>query len=182
LSSLRTRRFALQQIGSLGLLGTVGLQVATARSGVRRAGELRIGDPAPPATLVTLDGKRISTNELLGRVVVVAFLATWCEPCREELPLLSAYQQMYASKGLRVLGFSLDEPRDVDKVREMARPLRFPVGLLSVSDAAGYGRIWHIPGSFTIARDGRLADNGWKDKRPLWTPERLRRVVDPLIH
>jgi peroxiredoxin len=136
---------------------------------------------APAATLVTLDGKHISTRGLLGNVVVLTFLATWCEPCREELPLLSDYQQAHQRKGFTVLGFSLDEPEDLEKVRKMAAPLRFPVGLLSASEAAGYGRIWHIPVSFTIDRSGRLADNGWKDKHPVWTPERLQRVVDPLL-
>jgi peroxiredoxin len=142
---------------------------------------LKIGEPAPVATLVTLDGKHINTSDLLGKVVVLTFLATWCDPCREELPLLSDYQQAHAARGLTVLGFSLDEAEDLDKVRKMAAPLRFPVGLLSASQALGYGRIWHIPVSFTIDRSGRLADNGWKDKHPAWTPERLQRVVEPLL-
>lgn len=131
--------------------------------------------------LVTLDGKRIATSDLHGQVVILTFLATWCEPCRDELPLLSDYQRVHAAKGLTVLGFSLDEPADLLKVRSMAAPLHFPVGLLSASEAAGYGRIWHIPVSFTIDRAGRLADNGWKDKHPVWTEERLQRVVDPLL-
>ena len=63
----------------------------------------------------------------------------------------------------------------------MAAPLSFPVGLLSASEAPGYGRIWRIPVSFTIDRSGRLADDGWKDRHPVWTPERLDRVVAPLL-
>lgn len=146
-----------------------------------RANALRVGYPAPPATLVTLDGKRLSASDFLGRVVILTFLATWCDPCRDELPLLSEYQQANANNGLTVLGFSLDEPDRQDEVRAMAAPLHFPVGLLSASRAPGYGRIWHIPVSFTIDRAGRLADDGWKDKDPVWTPERLQRVVAPLL-
>ncbi|GGA51567.1 hypothetical protein [Dyella nitratireducens] len=41
----------------------------------------------------------------------------------------------------------------------------------------GYGRIWHLPVSFTIDRDGKLVDNGWKDKQPAWTQERLHQIV-----
>lgn len=140
-----------------------------------------MGQPAPPATLVTLDGRHLATQDLLGRVVILTFLATWCGPCREELPLHSDYLQEHASRGLTVLGFSLDTPDILDRVRAMAAPLHFPVGLLSASSAPGYGRIWRIPVSFTIDRAGRLADDGWKDKPPVWTRERLERVVAPLL-
>ena len=174
--SLRTRRVFLRDTTALSLLGAGGLLAPQAR-----ASSLRVGETAPPATLVTLDGKRISTGGLHGKIVILTFLATWCEPCREELPLLSDYQQAHAAQGLVVLGFSLDDPADLDKVRAMAAPLHFPIGLLSASEAAGYGRIWRLPVSFTIDRAGRLADDGWKDKHPVWTPERLQRVVEPLL-
>jgi cytochrome c biogenesis protein CcmG/thiol:disulfide interchange protein DsbE len=176
LHSLRTRRAVLHNAAAFGLLGVTGLLTPVAR-----ANALRVGQAAPPATLVTLDGKRLPTSDFLGRVVILTFLATWCEPCRDELPLLSEYQQANAARGLTVLGFSLDEPDRLDAVRAMVAPLRFPVGLLSASQAPGYGRIWHIPVSFTIDRAGRLADDGWKDKHPVWTSERLQRVVAPLL-
>lgn len=171
---LRTRRALLREAVA-GFLG-VGLV-----SSVARAKSLRVGQPAPPATLVTLDGRRLSTGDLLGQVVILTFLATWCEPCRDELPLLSEYQQAHAARGLRVLGFSLDTPEHTEELRAMAAPLHFPVGLLSASQASGYGRIWRIPVSFTIDRRGRLADDGWQDKHPVWTRERLERVVAPLL-
>jgi cytochrome c biogenesis protein CcmG, thiol:disulfide interchange protein DsbE len=76
------------------------------------ANDVRIGSPAPAATLATLDGRRISTADLLGNVVILTFWATWCEPCREELPLLSRYLDEHADSGLRVLGFSLDTEGD----------------------------------------------------------------------
>ena len=61
------------------------------------------------------------------------------------------------------------------------RCVAFPVGLLRDSSAAGYGRIWRLPVSFTIDRTGVLVDDGWKDKQPSWTQERLQRVVTPLL-
>jgi cytochrome c biogenesis protein CcmG, thiol:disulfide interchange protein DsbE len=176
LPSPRTRRAVLQHALALGLMGAGGSVVRGAR-----ANSLRVGEPAPPATLVALDGKRYSTGDLRGRVVILTFMATWCEPCREELPLLSDYQQQHADHGLTVLGFSLDTADRLDEVRAMAGPLRFPVGLLSASTAPGYGRIWHIPVSFTVDRAGRLVDDGWKDRYPVWTQERLQRVVEPLL-
>jgi thiol-disulfide isomerase/thioredoxin len=145
------------------------------------ANDLRVGGPAPPATLVTLQGERISTAQLLGQVVILTFWATWCEPCREELPLLSAYAQRHAARGLRVLGFGLDTPDKLADVQRVAAGLSFPVGLMGASSAPGYGRIWRLPVNFTIGRDGRLVLDGWKEKAPSWTEERLDQVVTPLL-
>ncbi|HET6913458.1 MAG TPA: TlpA disulfide reductase family protein [Rhodanobacteraceae bacterium] len=143
--------------------------------------DLKVGAPAPPITLTTLDGKHIATRDLRGKVVILTFWATWCEPCREELPLLSRYAQQHAKQGLVVLGFSLDTPDELAKVRKVASTLSFPVGLLGDPHVPGYGRIWHLPVSFVIDRDGKLADDGWKDKDPVWTSARLEQVVTPLL-
>jgi thiol-disulfide isomerase/thioredoxin len=131
--------------------------------------------------LHTLDGRSIDTRDLVGQVVIVTFWATWCEPCRDELPLLSAYASRHADQGLQVLGFSLDGPDDLQAIRQIASGLNFPVGLLGSAWAGGYGRMWRIPVSFTIERSGLLADNGWDDKSPVWTSERLERIVTPLV-
>ncbi len=170
------RRAWLQSTAALGLLGLSGLLSVSAR-----ADELKVGKPAPPATLVTLDGQHLSSRSLIGEVVVLTFWATWCDPCREELPVLSDYAARHADQGLRVLGFSLDTPDNVDKVRAIASTLSFPIGLLADSSASGYGRMWRIPVSFVIDRAGLLHDNGWDDAQPVWTPERLARVVSPLL-
>jgi peroxiredoxin len=145
------------------------------------AGGLHVGTPAPAATLVTLDGQRISTSELHGQVVILTFWATWCSPCRDELPLLSDYLATHADAGLRVLAFSLDTRAELAEVRRVAQSLRFPVGLMSDSSASGYGRIWRLPVSFTIDRQGLLAEDGWKEKKPAWTRERLDQLVAPLL-
>ncbi|GLQ46178.1 hypothetical protein GCM10007862_12290 [Dyella lipolytica] len=145
------------------------------------ADDLVVGKTAPPITLNTLDGKRIDLRDLRGKVVILTFWATWCDPCREELPLLSRYAQEHAKQGLVVLGFSLDTPDELDQVRTIASNLSFPVGLLGDPHVPGYGRIWHLPVSFTIDRNGRLVDNGWQDKQPAWTADRLEQVVTPLL-
>ena len=145
------------------------------------AAGLRVGAPAPIATLVTLEGQRISSTDLLGQVVILTFWATWCAPCREELPLLSDYLAQHADGGLQILAFGLDTRDRLADVRQVAQSVRFPVGLMSDSSAPGYGRIWRLPVSFTIDRAGLLAADGWKEKRPVWTRERLDEVVTPLL-
>jgi cytochrome c biogenesis protein CcmG/thiol:disulfide interchange protein DsbE len=174
-STLLSRRAALKGCTAT-LVAWGGLRGSSAQ-----ATALHIGAAAPPAILTTLDGRRISTPALIGHVVILTFWATWCAPCRDELPLLSRYALQHADAGLDVLGFSLDTPDQLVEVRRVAQTLRFPVGLLSQSSAPGYGRIWRLPVNFTIDRAGRLVNNGWKDKKPGWTSERLEQVVTPLL-
>jgi len=146
-----------------------------------RAAELRVGAPAPPLTLVTLDGQHISTADLRGQVVILTFWATWCAPCRAELPLLSDYAARHHAEGLTVLAFSLDDPERLAEVRAIAATLSFPVGLLGSDRAGGYGRMWRLPVSFTIDRAGRLANDGWKEKNPALQAGRLEELVTPLL-
>ena len=162
-----------------------GLAAACTCTGLRSArawaGGLQVGKPAPEATLVTLDGQRISSADLIGQVVILTFWATWCVPCRDELPLLSDYLVHHADHGLQILGFSLDTRDTLAEVRQVAQSLHFPVGLMSASRAPGYGRIWRLPVSFTIDRKGLLAEDGWKEKQPAWTRARLDQLVTPLL-
>lgn len=159
---------------------TLAIALATA-SWPLRANDLVVGGPAPPITLNTLDGKPVALAELRGKVVILTFWATWCGPCREELPLLSRYARAHARDGLVVLGFSLDGADDIRQVRAVADTLSFQVGLLGDPHVPGYGRIWHLPVSFVVDRGGLLIDNGWKDKDPVWTQARLDRIVTPLL-
>ncbi len=170
-----SRRALLRAAFGLGIAGAAGLATRA------HAADLKLGQPAPPLVLHTLDGRSIATRDLLGQVVIATFWATWCVPCREELPLLSAYAAQHASQGLQVLGFSLDDPANLPKVRTVAATLSFPVGLLGSPWVPVYGRIWKLPVSFVIDRAGRLADNGWDDDPPTWTAQRLHSVVDPLL-
>jgi cytochrome c biogenesis protein CcmG, thiol:disulfide interchange protein DsbE len=170
------RRTLLQGAAAWGCLLLVGVPPRIAG-----ANALHVGAPAPAAMLMTLEGERISTSDLFGQVVILTFWATWCAPCREELPLLSSYAAQHAAAGLRVLGFSLDGVDKLREVRQVAQTLHFPVGFLANSSAPGYGRIWRLPVNFTIDRTGRLIDDGWKDKKPTWTTERLERIVTPLL-
>jgi len=143
--------------------------------------ELAVGEPVPPIALHTLDGREITLQSLAGQVVILTFWATWCEPCRDELPLLSRYAERHAGDGLAVLGFSLDEPENLPAVKKIADTLSFPVGLLGSAWAGGYGRMWRLPVSFVVDREGRLAENGWDLKDPVITAEHLTRFVDPVL-
>jgi cytochrome c biogenesis protein CcmG, thiol:disulfide interchange protein DsbE len=170
---MRSRRAWLRGAAALGL--------AALAPRAARANDLKLGAPAPPLVLHALDGRRFATQELRGSVVIATFWATWCDPCREELPLLSVYAARHAARGLVVLGFSLDGAEALPQVRKVAATLSFPVGLLGSAWAGGYGRIWRLPVSFVIDRAGILRYDGWQARDPAWTETSLKRVVDPLL-
>ena len=175
LTDARRRSFMVRSL-ALGLSASTTLIAAPAQ-----AGKLVLGQPAPPLTLHTLDGRHITTTDLTGKIVVVTFWASYCDPCREELPALSEYAGSHKHSGLEVLGFCIDPPDNIDEVTRIARTLSFPVGFLGSPYAGDYGRIWRMPVSFVIDRRGRLVDNGWKDDQPVWNQERFHRVLDPLL-
>jgi cytochrome c biogenesis protein CcmG/thiol:disulfide interchange protein DsbE len=175
-SDRKGRRNLLKAAAGVAFTSAAGLVALPAR-----ANDLKLGQPAPPLVLNTLDGRSIATKDLKGQVVIASFWATWCAPCREELPMLSAFAQRHAAQGLQVLGFSLDGPDQLPKVRAVAAELSFPVGLVGSPWVAGYGRIWRLPVSFVIDREGRLANNGWDDADPVLNDEQLQRVVLPLL-
>ena len=80
-----------------------------------------------------------------------------------------------------MLGFCIDDADQVAAVRAVARTLSFPVGFMREDSAPGYGRIWRMPVSFTIDRQGRLVDNGWDTRDSAWTAQRLERIVTPQL-
>jgi peroxiredoxin len=145
------------------------------------ADELLVGHKAPPLVLRTLDGSNLSTEDLRGKVVILHFWATWCAPCREEMPLLSDFAARHAGQGVQILGFSLDNPGTLPEVRRVAATMKFPVGLLGSAWAGGYGRMWRLPVTFVIDRDGILRHDGWQDDQEPLTRERLDRIVLPLL-
>lgn len=120
------------------------------------------GEPAPAIEATTLDGATFSLAAESGKVVIVHFWATWCAPCRAEMPLLEAFYQKHRAQGVQVLAINLDDPRDLAKVKAVMSPFSFPAALLSKTQAKGYGRLWRIPLTFVIDRQGILRRNAWK--------------------
>ncbi len=115
------------------------------------------GKPAPAFTLKTVDGKTVSLSDYKGKAVLVNFWATWCGPCKLEMPWLIDLQKKYAAQGFTVLGISDDDgaPKNVaDFAAKMGVDYPVLMGNDKVSDS--YGGIAYLPTSYYIGRDGKV--------------------------
>jgi thiol-disulfide isomerase/thioredoxin len=122
---------------------------------------------APDVTFKDLDGKDVSLASLKGKVVVVNFWATWCDPCREEIPWLIEYQQKYADKGFTILGVAMDEEGKPTvqpfvettpfNVNGHPTTMNYPIVLGNDELADKFGGLLGMPTSFVISRDGKIA-------------------------
>ena len=123
------------------------------------------GEPEPELTLKDLDGKDVSLSQFKGKVVLVNFWATWCDPCRVEIPWLIEMQQKYGPKGFTVLGISMDEEgksvvapfvaKERWDVNGQKVPMSYPIVIGNEDAADKFGGLFGYPTSILISRDGK---------------------------
>jgi thiol-disulfide isomerase/thioredoxin len=128
--------------------------------------DIKAGTPEPDLKLKTVDGKDVSLADYKGKVVFVNFWATWCDPCRVDIPWLIAMQNKYGPKGFTVVGIAMDEEGKsvvapfLDKERfdvdGQKLPMNYPIVLGTDEAADKFGGILGYPSSFLISRDGKI--------------------------
>jgi peroxiredoxin len=114
-------------------------------------------DPAPAWTLMDLDGKPVSLSDFKGKVVVLDFWATWCPPCRAEIPHFIEIQNEFKDKGVTVVGVSVDStgPADVAKfVKDNG--MNYPIVMADEKTAEAYGADQGIPTTMVIDKNGNI--------------------------
>lgn len=118
------------------------------------------GQPAPDFTLSTLDGKKMTLSDFRGKAVLLNFWATWCEPCKVEMPWFVDLQKKYASQGLQVVGIAMDDASPAD-IASFAQKLgvNYPVLIGKEEVGAQYGGIEYLPSTFYIGRNGKILDH-----------------------
>jgi peroxiredoxin len=157
------------------LLFAVCLLLASVDFGSVRAAP-PINDAAPALVLTELGGESFDLGKLRGKVVLVNYWATWCAPCRKEMPLLNSFYRRYHDQGLEMIGISADRPQDFAKMRSMSRTLAYPTTTLDRISQNGFGPPEGFPLTYVIDRDGIVRDK-FIDVRE----ELLRSVVLPML-
>lgn len=114
---------------------------------------------APQWSLKDLEGKVVSSEELKGKVVVLDFWATWCPPCRAEIPGYVELQKQYGKDGLVIVGASADEAGPA-VVKEFAAKMGINYTMLMADEAisTAFGGVEALPTTFLIDRNGHIRD------------------------
>jgi len=113
--------------------------------------------PAPDFTLPALNGGTLQLSSFRGKVVLVDFWATWCEPCREETPHLVELQEKYKDRGLQIIGVSMDDTPDPVHAFYEKFHMNYPVVMGTASTGEQYGGVLGLPIAYFIDRDGKVA-------------------------
>lgn len=156
------------------LLGVCLLLVAPA------AGATEVGKPTPYFEVTATDGTVFKSSDAKGEVIVLHLWATWCTFCRVEMPILETYYRKHKDKGLRMIAVSMDDPGDATKVQDVMKHFSYTSGVGHLSELKGFGRIWRLPMTFVIDRDGVLRKDGSEGDPKIDLPL-LESVVTPLL-
>jgi thiol-disulfide isomerase/thioredoxin len=140
----------------------------------------KVGAPAPALTVRTLDGKDIDLTHPSGKVVVVNIWATWCGPCRAEMPMLDTFSRAHAGGAFLLIGVSADRTRDKGDVRKVMSAFSYPAALLSEAKVAKLDEPRVLPLTYVIDKGGVVRAVLGGTGTPV-TAQRLDEVVRPLL-
>jgi peroxiredoxin len=167
--------FGLVGLGALLLIGL--LFISFNQAGAQSAVPPRVGAPLNNFTLTNLQGQKVQLSDYKGKGVLVNAWATWCPPCRAEMPDINAYYQAHQKDGFMVLAVNAGDPQSSAAAFAQGNQLDFPVLLdsdLRLLD--GFG-IHDFPTSIVVGRDGRVK----YIQVGMFTPQALDSVVTPLL-
>lgn len=137
-----------------------------------------VGTAAPPYALADLEGKVVKNTDFLGKVVILDFWATWCGPCKAEIPDFIALQDKYKGRGLEIVGLSVDDGGASD-VKPFAdeHKINYTMLLANAETARAYGGISGIPTTFIVDKQGKIVKKflGQTD------PEVFEAAIQPLL-
>ena len=141
------------------LMLVFGFHMARRGSGTAAGAGNMKGQPAPDFTLQSLEGRPVRLSDFHGKAVVLNFWATWCAPCKVEMPWFVELQKQYGGQGLQVLGVAMDDasPEDIGKfAKDLGVDYPILIGEEKVGEA--YGGVQFLPATFYIGRDGKVVD------------------------
>lgn len=149
--------YLTQQWASRFWIGIMGLTlcISTVQSTASEV-QTQIGKKAPEWELIGLDGKNVSSDKYVGKIVILNFWATWCPPCRAEIPDFMKLHDAYKDKNVVILGVSLDSGMGPVKRYVRTQKLNYPVIMGNGDLVAKLGNFSAIPQTFIIDDEGRI--------------------------
>jgi peroxiredoxin len=153
------------------------LLAAATRAG---ADQPTVGQMAPALVATALNGQTFDLARMRGKVVIVNFWATWCGPCRVEMPALDAFYRGFRDRGLVLIGISVDRWADRGKVMAVMKPFAYPAAMSSEAAIDDFPPPTEIPITYVIDRDGVLRAVMRPDRIAV-TPKSLAETVLPLL-
>ncbi|MBA4149041.1 MAG: TlpA family protein disulfide reductase [Verrucomicrobia bacterium] len=145
---------------------------------INKGHSVQDAETAPAWTATGIDGKAVSSSDFAGKVVILTFWATWCPPCRAEIPGFIDLQKQHAKEGLVIVGASVDQG-GTDAVEPFVEKtaINYPVVLASEEMQEAFGGIEGIPATFIIDRAGKIVSKhvGFVEKK------QLEKEIKPLL-
>jgi thiol-disulfide isomerase/thioredoxin len=135
---------------------SVGVRMARNHGNRPTPGQL-MGNVAPDFQLPTLEGKQLRLSDLRGKAVLLNFWATYCEPCKVEMPWFVELQQQYGPQGFQIVGVTMDDASNADIAKfTKAMGINYPIVIGQDSVGESYGGVGVLPTTFFLDRDGKL--------------------------
>jgi thiol-disulfide isomerase/thioredoxin len=134
-------------------IATIGLAAALLAAAVPAAAQ-KVGAPAPALVGQTIDGKPFDLAKLRGHVVIANVWATWCTPCRVEMPTLEAFSKAHKAQGVVLVGLSADRPRDEATVERVMSAFSYPAIVLKSAKVDGFNPPNILPVTYVIDAKG----------------------------
>lgn len=136
---------------------------------IPEVGAPEVGEAAPPFAAATLDGAEVANADLLGAPYMLNVWATWCAPCRQEMPELQELHDAYADRGFRVVGVSVDDRGATDQIKAFIEEIdiTFPIYHDPSWQIMDSYLLLGLPASFLIDAEGRIARKWTGPFRPM---------------
>lgn len=139
------------------------------------------GDAAPQFNAKLFSGLQVNNASYSKKVILINFWASWCDPCRQELPALEQYQREHIKDAFKIITVSMDDKADLSKAIKIMKDYGFDSTWIGQSDFRQFDRIWRIPLSYLIDKNGQIIKADWYQDNDGLTQQLLEKTINPLL-